>query len=131
MDSPTTDIATEARSAPLLVACLCADWCHICRDYQPQMAAALAGFGPEQVSVVWVDIEDHDAVVGDLDVQNFPTLLMARGGLPVFFGTLTPHPQTLVRLVQGALAGDVAELPHNGELLALAARVQAFHAAQS
>lgn len=120
MESPISTVLPE----PLLVACLCAQWCGICRDYQARWVDTLVEFGPEQVRVVWVDIEDHDEVLGDLDVQSFPTLLLARGDRPVFFGTLTPQPSTLVRLVQSALAGDLGDLPADAELLALVERVQ-------
>jgi thioredoxin 1 len=35
---------------------------------------------------VWVDIEDESELVGDLDIEDFPTLLLARGGRVLFFG---------------------------------------------
>jgi thioredoxin 1 len=115
----------------LLVACLCAEWCGICRDYRPLMQAALAGLGAAPPAVAWVDIEDHDEVLGEFDVQSFPTLLIVRGDLPLFFGTVTPHAQTLQRLVYGARAGDMAPLAADAELLGLVQRVQVFHAATS
>ena len=117
---------------PLLVACLCAQWCGVCRDYEPLMRTALAAWDAAQVVVKWVDIEDHEAALGDLDVQSFPTLLIARGGEALFFGTVTPHAQTLERLVQRALAGDrmagaVGEAEDEAEdVQALVARVQAL-----
>lgn len=114
--------------APLLVACLCAQWCGVCRDYAPLMKATLAGFEAGGLLVKWVDIEDHDDVLGDLDVQSFPTLLIARGNEALFFGALAPHAQTLQRLVQGAVAGELAVLRGDDELRALVARVQAFQA---
>jgi thioredoxin 1 len=52
-----------------------------------------------------------------------------RGDQPLFFGAVTPHAQTLQRLVQGAQAGGMAPLVADAELLGLVERVQAFHAA--
>jgi thioredoxin-like negative regulator of GroEL len=107
----------------LLVACLCADWCGTCRDYG-------AVFEEAQQTVsgstqwAWVDIEDHDDVLGALDIDNFPTLLIARGDTVLFYGTVLPHAQTLVRLVQNAQAGDFAAVT-SAELQGLPARVRA------
>ncbi len=111
---------------PLLVACLCAQWCGVCRDYAPLMATTLAALDSTGLVVKWVDIEDHDEVLGDLDVESFPTLLIARGRDALFFGAVTPHAQTLQRLVQGALAGDMAALKADADLRALVESVQAF-----
>ena len=93
------------------------------------MGQALAGFDAAQLSVAWVDIEDHDEVLGTIDVQNFPTLLIARGERVLFFGTVTPHAQTLARLVQGAMEGGVSAQRPGAEVQALAARIAAFQAA--
>ena len=90
------------------------------------MRTTLASFEAGQLAVKWVDIEDHNEVLGDLDVQNFPTVLIARGETLLFLGTVTPHAQTLQRLVQNALAGDMAALPADAELRELVANVRAF-----
>ena len=100
--------------APLLVACLCAAWCRTCDAYQQTLAtvrdtlAAEAAREPVPPRYVWVDIEDEADLVGDLDIENFPTLLLARGDALLFFGTVTPHAGTLERLVRGALQGTLA-----------------------
>ena len=120
--------SSDLSNVPLLVACLCAQWCGVCRDYAPLMKTTLAGFEAGGLVVKWVDIEDHDDVLGDLDVQSFPTLLIARGNEALFFGAVTPHAQTLQRLVQGALGGELAVLRGGDEVRSLVARVQAFQA---
>jgi thioredoxin 1 len=110
----------------LLVACLCAEWCGTCRDYRApmrQLEIDLAG----RAEVAWVDIEDHDEVPGALDIENFPTLLIARGDEVLFYGTVLPHAQTLVRLAQGALAGDLPPVA-DPALAGLPARVRALGA---
>jgi thioredoxin 1 len=91
---------------PLLVAGLCAQWCGTCREYRPLFDQQSLAFG-EHASFAWVDVEDHDEVLGALDVENFPTLLIARGDEVLFYGVVTPHVQTLARLVQTALDGGL------------------------
>ena len=88
----------------MLVACLCAQWCGTCRDYQSLFDQLQAEFA--LVKFVWVDIEDHADWVDPIEVENFPTLLMAKGEVPVFFGTLTPHIETLRRLIQSQLESN-------------------------
>jgi thioredoxin-like negative regulator of GroEL len=108
---------------PLLVACLCAAWCGTCRDYRP-LLEALGRERAEQVEIAWVDIEDHDEVPGPLDIEDFPTLLIARGDEVLFFGTVLPHAQTLKRMVQSALDGDLPPVD-DADLDGLPARVRA------
>jgi len=93
-------------ATPLLVAGLCAEWCGTCREYRPLFDQQSQVFG-ERARFAWVDVEDHDEVLGALDVENFPTLLIARGDEVLFYGVVTPHAQTLARLVQSALDGDL------------------------
>ena len=97
-------------TTPLLVAGLCAQWCGTCREYRPLFEREAQAFG-ERTRFVWVDVEDHAEVMGPIDVEDFPTLLIARGDQILFFGTVTPHAQTLARLVQSALAGDLKPVP--------------------
>jgi thioredoxin 1 len=90
----------------LRVTCLCADWCGVCREYSGLFDTAAQDFGAS-CEFAWIDIEDRADLLDGVDVENFPTLLMSRGGEVVFFGTITPHAQTLSRLVQSALAGEL------------------------
>ena len=92
---------------PLLVACLCAAWCRTCADYRPTFDALRAEFGA-QTHFVWVDIEDDEAALGNVDVDDFPTLLLARGTRTVFFGPVMPHVQTARQLMQRALRDELA-----------------------
>ena len=82
----------------LLVACLCAQWCGTCKDYAPLFEKLQADF-PE-ATFRWIDIEDESELVDPIEVENFPTLLIATGGQARFFGTSTPHIETLKRLIQ-------------------------------
>jgi thioredoxin 1 len=99
-------MAPASDTPRLLVAGLCAEWCGTCREYEPllaQQARAFAG----RADFAWIDVEDHDEVLGALDIENFPTLLIARADEVLFYGTVLPHMQTLARLVQTALDGDL------------------------
>jgi thioredoxin 1 len=88
-----------------IVACLCAAWCGTCSTYRATFDE-LAGRHPDKY-FVWIDIEDHADVVGDLDVENFPTLLIQHHEQVAFFGTMLPDPGLAHRLVQAQSAyGD-------------------------
>jgi len=58
----------------------------------------------------WIDIEDDADALGDdaLDIETFPTVMVLRGGRPVFHGTLLPHAGTLARLLDSLQAGSTA-----------------------
>lgn len=82
----------------LLVACLCAQWCGVCRGYADVFAQVGARF--PQARFMWVDVEDQADLVDPIEVDTFPTLLIAAAGRPVFFGALTPQAGTLERIVR-------------------------------
>ena len=114
----------------LRVVCLCAEWCGVCRDYAAPFAETALAF-EGRAEFTRLDIEDEAELLGPVDVENFPTLLIARGAQVLFFGTITPHAQTLTRLVQGALAGEFAMQGNSPEIDALAQRVQTALASRS
>ena len=112
-----------------LVACLCAAWCGSCRDYRPlfdELAAQFAG----QADFRWVDIEDEADRLGDLDVENFPTLLIAIGDTLRFLGAVAPQIGTAARLIRSALDGEAGAdgraAAATGALADLPARVRAL-----
>ena len=80
------------------VTCLCADWCWVCRDYQAGFLA-LAGRFP-QADFAWVDIEDAEE---DIEVDNFPTIVVARGGQAMFRGVIRAEAEHLARLLEKLL----------------------------
>lgn len=96
-----------APSSPhLLVACLCAGWCTACQAYAPVFAAVAQQY--PTLTFAWLDIEEHSDALGDaaLDIENFPTLMLLRDGTAVFYGTVLPHPGTLVRMVEALRDGE-------------------------
>jgi hypothetical protein len=76
-----------------------------------------------QARFVWIDIEDEADLIDPIEVDNFPTLLIASEGEPLFFGTVTPHLDTLRRLVQNHQGAGSAQLPHVGDLRNLVRRL--------
>ena len=126
MESP----AALPDSAPIVAAsgwwavCLCADWCGTCRDYRALFdAQARAHPG---VRFVWVDIEDEADVAGDLDVETFPTLLVADGQTARFLGPLLPQAAVLSRLID-SLQADPYSGRADPQAQAVFERVRAAH----
>ena len=118
---PNTANPPETAPTNLLVACLCAQWCGTCTEYQPLFAQLQADFPGARF--VWVDIEDEAELVDPIEVENFPTILIAQGDQPQFFGTVMPHLETLRRLIQSSSAPD-ARAVRAPEVLALAQRLR-------
>lgn len=100
-----TAVAAALADDRWIVACLCAAWCGTCTTYRATFEQ-IAARHPDQ-HFVWIDIEDQADVVGDLDVENFPTLLIQRGETVAFFGTVLPDAALAERLLASQLAhGD-------------------------
>jgi hypothetical protein len=104
------------------VTCLCAAWCDTCNEYRPALEA-LARQNPRD-AFAWIDIEDENDLLGDIDVENFPTILIARGATPHFFGTVLPHIEQLQRLLDSAKANNSAMREPDRDVSALAERIQ-------
>ncbi|TFW18048.1 thioredoxin family protein [Duganella callida] len=102
------EVAAALAGERWIVACLCAAWCGTCEAYRATFEE-LAARHPDKF-FVWIDIEDHADVVGDLDVENFPTLLIQHHELVAFFGTMLPDVNVAHRLVQSTVAQSDHEL---------------------
>jgi thioredoxin 1 len=110
------NIAAALAGDRWIVACLCAAWCGTCASYRAAFEE-LASRHPDK-HFIWIDIEDQADVVGDLDVDNFPTLLIQRHDMVAFFGTMLPDPALADRLL-------LAQVAHTDEELAALARSSA------
>lgn len=97
-----------------VVACLCAAWCDTCRSYRSSFDQ-LAAMHPDK-RFVWIDIEDEADFIGDIDVENFPTLLIQRGDTVSFFGTVLPDMKLADRLIQAQT--DKTEAERRAEAIA-------------
>ena len=88
----------------LLVVGLCAAWCGTCAEFSRTFdeVAAL----DRRASYVWLDIEDDDAIAGDIDIETFPTVAVFAGDRLLHYGTTLPQRDVLVRLVRSLDAGS-------------------------
>ena len=121
MDKPAaTPLLTPApASAPALdVLCLCAAWCGTCREYEAVFEALQRSHPGHRYR--WVDIEDEADLVGDIDVETFPTLMLSHAGRLLFAGPVLPRLGDAQRLLQvqaevaaagGALSVATSGLP--------------------
>jgi thioredoxin 1 len=104
MNALTLDNA-EPGPTPFWVVCMCADWCRACNDYRSafsKVAEEMARNHP-QIRFVWIDVEDRADLVGDLDIETFPTLLVGNEQGLSFLGAVTPQPEVLSRLLGSLL----------------------------
>lgn len=83
------------------VVCLCAAWCGVCRQYASDFQQLQAKY--PQLRFTWVDVEDREDLVGDVDVETFPSLLIGYGDAPLFFGPLLPQIKVLDKLLVSLL----------------------------
>ncbi len=102
---PLDSASVRADGTGWWVICLCAAWCDTCGEYR-RIFDALAWQWPN-LRFEWVDIEDDAALVGDLDIQTFPTLLIVGEDRPLFMGPLLPQAGVLNRLIASLRAGQL------------------------
>jgi hypothetical protein len=104
------------------VACLCAAWCGVCREWQPSFGVQ-ARANPH-MRFAWVDVEDEDEAMGDVDIETFPTLLVARGDQVLFLGPIPPSSTQFTRLLATLQAQPVPAAGVGREADALLARLK-------
>ena len=110
----------------MLVACLCADWCGACREYKRLFDSLAAKF--PHVRFLWVDIEDEADLIDPIEVENFPTILIASDvdgqAKPLFFGTVLPYIETLERLIRDKSGTGVNPITNDLAVTLLAAKLR-------
>jgi thioredoxin-like negative regulator of GroEL len=79
------------------VICLCAEWCGACREWRDTFTQVAAAH--PQLRFAWVDVEDEADAMGDIDIETFPTVLIAREHQPLFLGPVQPSGAQLARLI--------------------------------
>jgi len=101
-----------------LVVCLCAAWCDTCAEFRGTFTR-LSHAHP-QAAFVWLDVEDDAALVGDVDIENFPTLAVFSAGAPRFYGVTLPQEGVVARTLGSvlqekhpvaAVPKEIADLP--------------------
>ena len=109
----------ELAESPLLLACLCAQWCGTCQSYQEtvaQVAQSLMGRWGARLHCVWVDVEDHADALDSPDIENFPSLLLARGDEALFWGPVLPHAAAAERLAQSCFDAVQPVIERRGQV---------------
>jgi thioredoxin len=93
-------------AATIHVACLCAAWCRLCDDYRAVLESLADELDRASVAVHWhwVDIEDEADLIGDVDVETFPTIIVADDAQVRFAGAVEPQRETLRRLLRATIA---------------------------
>lgn len=90
------DAADRVPSSWWVIA-LCAQWCNVCRDWRSTFDE-VAATRPD-MNFAWVDVEDEDDSMGDVDIETFPTVLVGRGSEALFLGPVQPGAAQLSRLL--------------------------------
>ena len=116
-----TDQTTTLPASDLVV-CLCAQWCGVCRDYRNRFEQMQSRFA--QAQFLWLDVEDEADLMHPIDVEDFPTLLLATGKEPRFFGPVTPQPEMLERLIRSKLEDRTAPALSNQAVADLVTRIR-------
>lgn len=89
---------------PWRVICLCAQWCGVCREWRDSFIEA--AHAHPAIHFVWIDVEDEAHAMGDIDIETFPTLLIAQGAKPRFFGPVQPSLAQVNRLLASLTETD-------------------------
>lgn len=76
---------------------MCAEWCGVCREWRDVFTQAAATY--PQLRFAWIDVEDEADAMGDVDIETFPTLLIARESKPLFYGPVLPSGTQFTRLI--------------------------------
>jgi thioredoxin 1 len=97
-------LARQTADATPIIVALCAAWCDTCGQFRANFEN-IARARPT-MRFVWLDIEDDADICGDIEVENFPTLAIYRGGKVLHFGVSLPHEATVARLIDEMAARD-------------------------
>jgi hypothetical protein len=74
-------------------------------------------------------VEDEADLLHPLDVEDFPTLLLAAGDAPRFFGPVPPQLETLERLIRAQLESPQAPVLADRAVADLLATIRAAKSA--
>ena len=122
-------VMTGKHAAPVadvLVACLCAEWCGVCRDFRGRFEQLQAKF--PQARFIWIDVEDQADLLHPLDdVDDFPTMLLGVGNEPRFFGPVLPSIEALERLIRAQVLEAGATTVKEAAVARLLERIRTAH----
>lgn len=80
-----------------VVVCFCAAWCRTCKGFEAQINPLVQKY--PQHTFVWVDIEEHEELLIDEDIEDFPTVLIQNKKGTLFYGPLLPFAEHIDRLL--------------------------------
>ena len=66
-------LSTQTDSQYTIV-CFCAAWCRTCNGFEAQIESLELKY--PQHNFVWVDVEEHENLLIDEDIEDFPTILI-------------------------------------------------------
>lgn len=112
----------EATQPTLWVVCLCAAWCGVCREWLPAFTQQARSH--PALRFAWVDVEDEDETMGEVDIETFPTLLVARGDEVLHLAPVPPLAGAFTRLIERLLAQRRPDPGVPGEANALFTRLR-------
>jgi thioredoxin 1 len=114
-------------SRDLLVIGLCAAWCNTCGEFLDAFES-VARESPG-ATFLWLDIEDDADLVGDVEVENFPTLAIFDRSRAIHFGVSLPQASLLSRLVR-TLGPESRTVPVDASVKALPEAIEQWAAGQ-
>lgn len=91
---------SELNDNQYAVICFCAAWCRTCKGFESQLSDLVDKY-PQHL-FVWVDIEEHEDLLIDEDIEDFPTILIQNKKGTLFYGPLLPFAEHVERLLQQA-----------------------------
>ncbi len=115
-------LSAREHGTGLLVVCFCAAWCDTC----DAVRAALERIAARDAAstYIWLDIEDDAALVGDIEIENFPTLAVYRDGAALFFGVSPPQEGVIARTLGAFASPDAKSVEVPAAVAELGARFQ-------
>jgi putative thioredoxin len=116
------DVLEASRNAPVLVD-FWAPWCEPCKQLTPILEKVVRSFGGK-VRMVKVNIDQNQALAGQLRIQSIPTVYAFRDGRPLD-GFQGAQPESAVRAFVERLLGEEAAMD---AAAAIAAADQALEA---
>lgn len=90
-----------------LFVCFCAGWCNSCREYLPQLKKLAKA--RKDVHFIWVDIEEHADMLGDLDIYKFPSILIQYDNTVAFYSCIHPDAALSERVLQSMIDTPIEE----------------------
>jgi thiol-disulfide isomerase/thioredoxin len=81
---------------------LCARWCSVCRDFFLSCKTTAARYSQQYPDTffLYLDIEEDENITGDIDVDNFPTLLVFRNETLLHFKPIIAREEAMIQNLQ-------------------------------